>query len=210
MGCKYLTSPTLFELQLRDPALRQEVSVQILFFVHNLSCRLPRVLEAAAALAAAPAALSSSVVSLNRTAGSAQLAKTAAGAASALTAAASSKPLTIIESLVAKLRLDIVSIRKRVYGIIRRTPPNGEALLLFVKRLLHRERNWVYWKLQQPPCPSFERPPANYASLLEQRPQRSLSTSNASTAVGSKRRRAEEDEESAAASNRTAKARRGG
>lgn len=35
-GCKYLTSSQLFSLQLRDPIVRQQVAVQILYFVHYL------------------------------------------------------------------------------------------------------------------------------------------------------------------------------
>lgn len=33
-GCKFLTSSQLFVLQCRDPMLRQQVSVQLLYFVH--------------------------------------------------------------------------------------------------------------------------------------------------------------------------------
>eukprot|EP01034_Spumella_vulgaris_P001087 gene1087-1443_t len=36
MGCKFLTSSQLFSLQLRDPVLRQQISVQLLYFVHYL------------------------------------------------------------------------------------------------------------------------------------------------------------------------------
>eukprot|EP01038_Epipyxis_sp_PR26KG_P012572 gene12572-16860_t len=41
LGCKFLTSSQLFSLQLRDPLLRQQVAVQILFFIH---CILIKVL----------------------------------------------------------------------------------------------------------------------------------------------------------------------
>ena len=33
---KYLTSSQLFELQLKDPMLRQQISMQLLFFIHFL------------------------------------------------------------------------------------------------------------------------------------------------------------------------------
>jgi hypothetical protein len=33
-GCKYLTSSQLFSLQLSDPLLRQQISIQLLYFVH--------------------------------------------------------------------------------------------------------------------------------------------------------------------------------
>jgi hypothetical protein len=35
-GCKYLTSSQLFSLQLRDPMVRQQVAVQILYFIHYI------------------------------------------------------------------------------------------------------------------------------------------------------------------------------
>lgn len=35
-GCKYLTSSQLFSLQLRDPIVRQQVAVQVLYFLHYL------------------------------------------------------------------------------------------------------------------------------------------------------------------------------
>jgi hypothetical protein len=35
-GCKYLTSSQLFSLQLRDPIVRQQVAVQILYFIHYI------------------------------------------------------------------------------------------------------------------------------------------------------------------------------
>jgi hypothetical protein len=35
-GCKYLTSSQLFSLQLRDPTVRQQVAVQILYFIHYI------------------------------------------------------------------------------------------------------------------------------------------------------------------------------
>ena len=64
MGCKYLTSPSLFQLQLSDPNLRQEIITQIIIFLHHFSCRLPFILEAAATATASTSAIGSNVVSI--------------------------------------------------------------------------------------------------------------------------------------------------
>ena len=66
MGCKYLTFPPLFQLQLGDPSVRQELLTQILLYLHNLSYKLQFIAESAVATAAtgSPSAGSVNIISL--------------------------------------------------------------------------------------------------------------------------------------------------
>ena len=87
MGCKYLTSPSLFKLQLSDPNLRQEIITQIIIFLHHFSRRLPFILETAAAASTATATGGSNVVSIKGkgTQATSRLATTTAAAAASTT-----------------------------------------------------------------------------------------------------------------------------
>ena len=89
MGCKYLTSPSLFQLQLSDPNLRQEIITQIIIFLHHFSRRLPFILETAAAASTATATATggSNVVSIKGkgTQATSRLATTTAAAAASAT-----------------------------------------------------------------------------------------------------------------------------
>ena len=90
MGCKYLTSPSLFQLQLSDPNLRQEIITQIIIFLHHFSRRLPFILETAVSASSATIASGTSgsnVVSIKGkgTQATSRLATTSAAAVASTT-----------------------------------------------------------------------------------------------------------------------------
>lgn len=214
MGCKYLTSPTLFELQLRDTTLRQEVLVQILLFLHNLRTRLTSVLDSAVAAATLHAATAPVLVSTSRfvkgkppvptpVLGKDGKPVTSAASGSGSGSATTSSPRDIIKGspiaiAITTISKDITRIRKRTFSILLSTPPNGEELALFLRCLLDREQNWITWKQQS--CPDFERPPISWASLVSVTSTTTTSTNSANatadnlssdTATGTKKRKLE-------------------
>lgn len=201
MGCKYLTSPTLFDLQLRDPALRQEVLVQVLLFLHHLRTRLQTVTDSAVTAAVTQAANAPVLVSTSRlgkgkvgatapsvtaTAGkdgkaiappaSAPTSSTPVGTSGASREIIKGSPIDIAISFISK---DIARIRKRAFAILLNTPPNGEELTFFIRRLLEREHKWIMWKQQS--CPDFERPPLD---LTASRPATAGTTTGTTTVDG--------------------------
>jgi hypothetical protein len=138
MGCKFLTSSQLFALQLRDPTLRQQVALQLLFFVHYTRSRLPTY------------------------ASEAELPRPKKGdSEAAVQRMKSDNADTLVRRVVAA---DLKRLHDSVLRVLEATPPNGRELALVLRRLMTREQHWMAWKAAS--CPAFEKPLPSTAAAL--------------------------------------------
>ena len=153
VGVSYLSSPSIFGLQLRDGAVRRHFLVQVLIALHALA-HPPQRLGGGAAAAAA----------------------TAGAASSATTAAQKVSPPR------ARQLAEAASLEALVISSLELVPPEGKKYAAAVRAALSREGSWASWKGGNPPCPSLERAPAAKtaacpSSLPSSLPASSLSTS---------------------------------
>mmetsp|Transcript_15336 Transcript_15336/g.26978 ORF Transcript_15336/g.26978 Transcript_15336/m.26978 type:complete len:545 (-) Transcript_15336:62-1696(-) len=47
------------------------------------------------------------------------------------------------------------TLRRRIFSLLRATPPDGESFIRDLNHVMKREENWVQWKTAR--CPNFER-----------------------------------------------------
>ena len=116
VGCKFLTSPQLFALQLLDPAVRRQVLTQILIFTHSLRAQPISIVP-------------QPVTGTKRTFGQAKEKEKSK---------ANNAALDVFD--------DIGQIESRAFSLLSSTPPDGFAFVQSLKRLLDRELSWLEWK----------------------------------------------------------------
>lgn len=141
VGVSYLSSPSIFGLQLRDGAVRRHFLVQVLIALHALR-HPPQRLGIASGGAAAAAA--------------------AGGAATATASAKVSPPR-------AKQLAEADSLETLVLSALELVPPEGRKYAGAVRAALAREGSWAAWKGCNPPCPSLEKAPLAKEKLTPSR-----------------------------------------
>eukprot|EP00941_MAST-03F_sp_MAST-3F-sp1_P000576 g576.t1 len=130
---KYLTKKSLLRLQLRDPVLRRHVLLQLLVIFQYFQ-------------------------RLCDDSGSNMGKKTKASTTTTANTAAKATSLRQKQQLqMLGAAKTLPPYRKRVYTLLRNTPPNGAAFLQSAKNILSRELFWSQWKENR--CPPYDRPP---------------------------------------------------
>ncbi len=160
VGVSYLSSPSIFGLQLRDGAVRRHFLVQVLIALHALRHPPQRLASNAAAAGAAAGAA-------------------AASSATATTAASVSAPR-------ARQLAEVGSLEGAVLSALELVPPEGRKYAAAVRAALAREGSWAAWKGGNPPCPSLERAPARELPSASPSGPSSLPASSLSTSLDRK------------------------
>lgn len=140
---KFLTSPKLFDLELRDPNFRRHILLQILIVSQYLLLQSPKERER---LTEYLAATKNGTGAPKAGAGGAP--KAGPGAPKTLPAAG----FTLAEQEIRWLD----QLRVRCTKTLELLPGNGRAFMKTILGTLSQEKAWIKWKLES--CNSFERP----------------------------------------------------
>ncbi|KAI9353255.1 THO complex, subunit THOC1 [Zopfochytrium polystomum] len=125
---KYLTSRSLFDLQLRDSVFRRQILVQILI-VFNFLLILVKKEEKPPSTTGSPQK-SAAPANVN-------------------------KSLTYPHNLTKEQEEWLASERSKIMKILEAIPPNGKNFQKSLTTVITHEKNWVNWKEES--CPPFEK-----------------------------------------------------
>ena len=167
VGVSYLSSPSIFGLQMRDGAVRRHFLVQVLIALHALRHPPQRLASAAGA---GPS-------------------KSSAAAATATAAAATAATAPKVSPPRARQLAEAGSLESAVLSALELVPPEGKKYAAAVRAALAREGSWAAWKGGNPPCPSLERAPLDVAAAASSTSSAASSSSLPASSLSTSLRR---------------------